>query len=130
MPTPPSGLFAASLILSSSVTFRRIVPFPEPVLTVTVRVAPEPVTPVMDAPVTPMVVRKKSSKGALVFTPVTDLLKVTVKLTLAAPVGLELARSILITLGGGVVVGLLVGVLVAVEVNVGVGVKVGEGVRV
>src|SRR5437667_10088227 len=49
----------------------------------------------MDAPITPVVVSAKSLES----TPVTLLLKVTVKLTLAAFVGLALARVIDDTVG-------------------------------
>jgi len=38
---------------------RRIVPEPEPVLTVTVQVVPEPDTPLTEAPLTPVVVKEK-----------------------------------------------------------------------
>jgi hypothetical protein len=54
---------------------RRIVPEPEPVLTVTVLVVPEPDTLLTEAPLTPVVFREKLP----VATPVTDSLKVTVK---------------------------------------------------
>ena len=93
---------------------------PEPVLTVTVRVAPEPVTPAMDAPVVSVVVREKS----LVSTPVTDLLKATIKPTLGAFVGFVLASIIEETNG------IVIGVLVWVEVGVFVGVNVGVDVLV
>ncbi|MBV6465971.1 MAG: hypothetical protein PGMFKBFP_01268 [Anaerolineales bacterium] len=73
-----------------------MVPLPVPVLTVTVYAAPEPLTLVMDAPVTPLVVNSKSPAS----TPVTASEKVTVKSTLAALVGFVLARVMDITTGG------------------------------
>ncbi len=66
-----------------------------PVLTVTVRVAPDPLTVVMDAPVIPVGVRLKSAAS----TPVTISENVTVKLTLARLVGLGLTRTLETTLG-------------------------------
>ena len=97
-------------------------PLPEPVLTVTMYVAPDPPTAVMEVPVTPVVVRAKSATSTLL----TDSEKVTVKSTLVALVGLVSARTILSTIGKGGNVGVLVGVLVTVGVYVGVG----EGVAV
>ncbi|MBV6465970.1 MAG: hypothetical protein PGMFKBFP_01267 [Anaerolineales bacterium] len=72
-----------------------MVPSPVPVLTVTVYVAPEPLTLAMDAPVTPLVVKSKSPTS----TPVTASEKVTVKFTLAALVGLASARKMEVTVG-------------------------------
>ena len=72
-----------------------MVPLPEPVLTLTVYVAPDPVMLVMDAPVTPVVVKLKS----VISTPVTDSEKVTVKTTLVAPIVLGLARMMEMTVG-------------------------------
>ena len=62
---------------------RRIVPSPVPVLTVTVRVLPEPEIVPIEVPVTPVLVREKLPAA----TPVTDSLKVTRKVMLAALVG-------------------------------------------
>ena len=78
------------MIVLSSTRFRPTVPSPVPVLTVTVRVEPEPETPVTDEPVTlpPLTVAKSE-----LSTPVTDSLKVTVKVTDAAFVGSEPARE-------------------------------------
>ena len=91
---------------------------PEPVFTVTVRVVPEPLTPVMATPVTPVVVRVKSLNGALVFTPVTASENVIMKPTLDAFVGFVLASIIEETTG------IVIGVWVAVGVKVGVFVAV------
>ena len=88
VPAPPRGLPAASTMESSSTRFRPIVPSPEPLLTATVYVAPLPVALVIDAPVTPVELRMKLDES----TPVTLSLKVTVKLTLPALVGLVLTR--------------------------------------
>lgn len=46
----------------------------------------------MEAPVTPVVVRAKSSNGEVISTPVTDLENTTLKLTTFAAVGLGLRR--------------------------------------
>ena len=70
-------------------------PSPLPVLTVTVRVAPLPETPVTDAPVTPVVVSTKSAFD----TPLTASENVTVKWTVAVRFGLLLARTIEETVG-------------------------------
>ena len=85
-------------MLSLSFRSRRRVPEPEPLLTVTVRVAPLPLTPVTAAPERlPLgTVRAKSSLS----TPVTGLEKVTVKLRLAAALGLAEARVMEETWGG------------------------------
>src|SRR5207302_7569281 len=96
-PAPPRELVKGSLIESLSVTSRRMEPDPVPVLTVTVYVVPLPVTLVSEAPATPLVVRVKSVRS----TPVTLSLKVTVKSTLAALVGLPAARTIDCTTGPG-----------------------------
>ena len=58
----------------------------------------EPVTPVIEPPVTPEVTRVKS----LASTPVTFSLNVTVYATLAALVGLALARAIEVAVGAAV----------------------------
>ena len=65
-----------------------MVPSPEPVLTVTVRELPLPVTLAIEAPLTPLVTSAKS----VLSTPLTLSLNVTVKFTLLAFVGLALAR--------------------------------------
>ena len=88
-PVPPSELPKASTILSLSTTSSRKLPFPVPVLTVTVYVAPEPITVATEAPFRVPIVIVKS----VAFTPVTASEKVTVKSTLAALLGLELART-------------------------------------
>src|SRR6266566_2089234 len=75
---------------SSSTRFSPIVPLPLPVLTVTVRLAPVPLTPVIDGPETPVVASAKSDAP----TPNTFWLKVTVKSTLPAFVGVAPARTI------------------------------------
>ncbi len=81
-----------------SITFRRNVPLPVPVLTVTVRVAPDPLTVVMmGTPVIPVRVRLKSASS----TPVTISENVTVNLTVAALVGLGLARVLDVTVTTG-----------------------------
>jgi len=79
-------------------------------LTVTLRVAPEPLTLVMDVPVMPVVTSAKS----LVFTPVTSSEKATMNIMLVRLVGLVLARIIEETTGT------LTDMNVAVGVNVGV----------
>jgi hypothetical protein len=66
-----------------------------PVETVTVRVAPVPVTDVIDAPDAPAPASAKSVES----TPVTLSLKVTVHWTLAAFVGVVPARLIVETVG-------------------------------
>ena len=73
-----------SVIVAVAGISRRIVPLPEPVLTETIYEVPEPVTVVMDAPVTPVVTRLKS----LASTPVTDLEKYTSNFMLEELVGL------------------------------------------
>src|ERR1044071_1259077 len=75
---------------------RRIVPSPLPVLTLTVY-GPLPVTPLIDAPLTPVVVSVKSP----VSRPLTLSPNETVKLTDVAFVGFVLARVIDCTAGGG-----------------------------
>ena len=71
----PRRFVARSRIESSSVKFRRIVPEPLPVLTVTVYVLGVTCdTLATDAPVTPLVLSVKSA----LFTPVTASLKVAV----------------------------------------------------
>jgi hypothetical protein len=62
----------------------------------TVYVVPEPLTPVMDAPVRPAPVTRLKS---LVSTPVTASEKVTMKPTLVALVGLAVTCALEITLG-------------------------------
>ena len=83
-PGPPSAVPKpeVSMMVSSSVRLRPSVPLPEPLLAETVYVVPLPVTPVMDAQVTPLATSAKS----VVSTPVTDSEKVTVQLTDAAAV--------------------------------------------
>jgi len=66
------------------------------VFTLTVRWEPVPVTPVTDAPVTPVVVSAKS----LVDVPVTASEKLTRKLTLARLVSAPLTRVMFETTGG------------------------------
>src|SRR5258706_356427 len=73
-----------------------MVPLPVPVMTLT-EYGPLPVTGPTLAPATPVMVRVKS----LVSTPVTDWLKVTVKSTEGALVGLPLARTMEETVGAG-----------------------------
>ena len=75
---------------------RRIVPLPEPVLTVTIQAVPEPLTEVTEAPVTPlaMVVEKLP-----LATPVTASEKVTAKVAVDDPVGLEVPSAIELTVG-------------------------------
>src|SRR5512137_2957432 len=60
-----------------------MVPLPEPVLTVTVRVLPLPVTPVIEVPDTPDAFRLKLPLA----TPLTDSLKVTRNVMVEALVG-------------------------------------------
>ena len=67
-----------------------------PVFTVTVLVAPLPVTDVIDAPITPVVARVK----LLPLTPVTASENVTVKATLVAFVGVAPTRAMLDAAGG------------------------------
>jgi hypothetical protein len=89
------GLEAVSMI-EGEVLLRssRIVPEPEPVLTVTVRVVPEPDTLLIEAPLTPLVLREKLP----VATPETDSLNVTVKVIDAALVGVVVG-TIEVTVG-------------------------------
>ncbi len=70
-------------------------PLPEPVLTVTVRVVPDPLTAVTLAPVMPVEVRLKSATSTLMMASE----KVTVKFTLARFVGLVLTRTLETTFG-------------------------------
>ncbi len=70
-----------------------IVPSPVPVLTETVQVVPEPVTELIEAPETPVVVKLK----LLAVSPVIEAAKVTVKETLLALVGELAARTIELT---------------------------------
>src|SRR5688572_18517650 len=72
------------------------VPSPDPVETDTILAAPEPVMPLMPAPVSPPTVRTKFEAS----TPVTGSLKVTVKSTDAALVGDPPTRTIDRTVGG------------------------------
>src|SRR5690349_4315693 len=65
-----------------------MLPLPEPAVRLTMYVVPEPLTPVMDAPVRPAPVTRLKS---LVSTPVTASEKITMKLTLVAFVGLAVA---------------------------------------
>src|SRR5215218_4089527 len=95
VPVPPSLLPEPSTIVSLSLRFRPSVPLPVPVDAVTVRVAPEPVTLVIDGDVRPEFASAKSAAS----TPVTLSLNVTVQLTLDAFVGLEPARLIETTVG-------------------------------
>src|SRR5436853_3932476 len=81
-------------MLLSATTSRRMVPLPVPVSTVTVY-GPEPLTFVIDAPVTPRVGSVKS----VASTPETTSLKLTVKSTLVALVGFAPARTTLTTVG-------------------------------
>jgi len=84
------SVIAGEALLRSS----RIVPEPEPVLTVTVLVVPEPDMPLTEAPLTPVVLREKLP----VATPVTDSLNVTVKFIDAALVGVVVG-TIEVTVG-------------------------------
>ena len=93
VPVPPNLLPRPSMIVSSSITFRRNGPLPVPVLIVTVQVVHELLAAATKAPEMPVVVRLKS----VLSTPVTDFENVTVKLTLKALVGLKDARVMLIT---------------------------------
>jgi hypothetical protein len=78
------GLEAVSVIAGEALLrSSRIVPEPEPVLTVTVQVVPEPDMPLTEVPLTPVVFKVK----LLVVTPETDSLKVTVKVVEVALVG-------------------------------------------
>jgi len=96
-PEPPAGTLPMSMTESLSTKSSPIVPVPEPVLTVTVRVLPESVPVlVIDAPVIVPVIASVKSPA---LTPVTASLKVTVKLTLAAVVGSVPARTIEATTG-------------------------------
>ena len=70
-------------------------PLPLPLFTVTVQVAPVPVTPLIEAPLTPVGTSAKSEAP----TPVTGSEKVTVQSTDGAPVGDVLARLIETTVG-------------------------------
>ena len=70
---------------------------PAPVLTVTVRVAPEPLMPVTDAPLIPPVAVTVRSAAS---TPVTGLVKVSVNRALGPTVGFESARFTLLTAKG------------------------------
>ena len=65
-------------------TSRCSVPVPRPVLTVTVHVVPEPLTPATDAAVMPLVATAKLPA----VTPVTASLNVSVYVTVSAIVGL------------------------------------------
>src|SRR5665811_1455176 len=78
-------------------TSRRSVPLRLPVLTVTVTVyvAPEPLTLVTDAPTTPVVVKLKS----VMPTAVTASENLTLKRTLDAAVGLGSMRRLEMTMG-------------------------------
>src|SRR2546427_12619585 len=85
---------------SWSDTSRRIVPLPVPLFTVTVKVVPLPLIPVIEAPETPVVV----SANSPATTSNTGSLKVTVKSTLLALVGFGSARVIERTLGANLYV--------------------------
>src|SRR5690349_9377852 len=76
--------------------FRPSVPLPEPVLAVTVYVAPEPLRPVIagEPPRPPL-----ASMKSLASTPETLSLNVTFQFTLEALVGLGFARAIETTVG-------------------------------
>jgi hypothetical protein len=86
-----------SLIPVAEVRLRPSVPPTEPVETVTVRVAPVPVTDVIDAPVRP----PPLTRVKLPFvTPITGSENVTRNETLAAVVGVGSTRSMLVIVGG------------------------------
>ena len=103
-PVPPSLFVDAevSRIVSSSTRFSPSVPFPLPVLAVTVYTELETlVTEAIEAPLTPPAC---TSVKSAVLTPVTALSKVTVQETLVALVGLALTRLIEETVGGVTVI--------------------------
>ena len=80
------ALPAASVIAGVTLArLTRIVPSPVPVLTATVQVAPEPVTPVIEAPLTPDVVRLKFAAS----TPKAAWSNVTVKFAVAPLLNVE-----------------------------------------
>ena len=70
-------------------------PLPVPVFTPTVRIAPVPVTLVIEAPVIPGAVRLKSAA----VTPITFSENVTLKNTVVRVVGFEFKRTLETTLG-------------------------------
>jgi hypothetical protein len=92
---PPSGVAMELTTVSSSTRSRRSVPSPLMPPTVTVRVIPLPVTPLMVPPGVPVVVKTKS----LASTPVTLSEKVTVKFADGPAVGFGLARTMETTVG-------------------------------
>ena len=87
-----------SRIPVAEVRLRPSVPPPDPVVTVTVRVAPVPATEVIEAPVRPLPLARV--KLALV-TPTTLSENVTSHETLAAEVGVGSTR-LMLTIAGGV----------------------------
>ena len=98
-PGPPSGVVPATIV-SSSTRFSPRPPDPVPVVAVTVRVGPLPVTDVIAPPATPP---ERTSAKSPASTPVTDALKVTVHVTVPALVGLAAARATDRTVGGVIV---------------------------
>jgi hypothetical protein len=95
-PAPPSGFAVASRIVSSVDQIEADGPVPPPVETVTVRVAPLPVTPVTLGATLPVVLSAKSAAS----TPVTLSLKVVVNWIELALVGVGPTRAIETTVGG------------------------------
>src|SRR5437667_10164132 len=85
-------------MVAPAATSSRIVPLPEPELTGTVQVVPDPLGAPMDGPATPAVVSAKSAAS----TPITASLNVTVKLIVAAFVGFGSARTIELIVGADV----------------------------
>ena len=83
-------------MLSLSTRFKPSVPAPLPVFAVTVQVVPLPVTEVIEVPDRPATTSEKSPLS----TPVTLSLKVTVHDAVAPLVGLALARTIDVAVGG------------------------------
>jgi hypothetical protein len=90
-----NGFAAASTIPETFDRLRRSSPFPVPVLAVTIRVVPVPVSPVIAAPFGPVDVRLKFACP----TPVTFSEKRTVQLTDDALVGLATAPTMELTVG-------------------------------
>src|SRR5947209_7613878 len=90
----PRAFHTASAAVPHAGASRRIVPLPVPVLTGTVQAVPLPVGVPIVAPVT---VEARENEAAV--TPVTGLLNVTAKLTLAALVGSASARLMDVMVG-------------------------------
>ena len=94
-PVAESALPATSLMPAVAVRFSPSVPPTDPVLTVTVRVAPVPAIDVIDVPGA-----VPTSVKLLAVTPVTGSENVTVKPTLAALMGVASTSVIAVTEGG------------------------------